>query len=389
MLIKRHITEKFKKLISYFPSVAIIGPRQVGKTTLVKEFFKEDDNIVFLDLETISDLDKLNEPELFLKRLENKTVIIDEVQRKPELFPLLRALIDQKRVPGRFVILGSASPSLLKQSSESLAGRIAYLELFPVGLHELPDNLKQEDHWFKGGFPDSLLAPTFEISNEWRRNFIKTYVERDLPLLGINASSLILERLWTMLANLNGQILNYSVLSNSLGLALNTVKSYIDFLENAFLIKRLYPFSFNLNKRLVKSPKIYISDTGILHGLLKIDSLNDLYGNPLIGSSWENYVIQQIYNIIKDKYDFYFYRTHAGAECDLVIVKGLTPVVSIEIKLSSSPGKTRGTTLAFEDLNTQHNFIITPASDDYPIKQNVQVCSLEHFVSHYLPIILK
>lgn len=388
MFISRQIIGKFKDLLEYFPAVAILGPRQVGKTTLVREYFKNQTNIVFLDLEIISDLDKLNDPELFLKRNEDKTIIIDEVQRKPELFPLLRALIDQKRVPGRFVILGSATPALIKQSSESLAGRLAYLELFPIGYNELPKTISQDDLWFRGGFPNSLLAPTTYISNEWKRNFIKSYVERDLILLGMSANSLVLERLWTMLANLNGQILNYSVISNSLGIAVNTVKNYLDFFESAFLIKRLYPFSFNLNKRLVKSPKVYILDTGILHGLLRIESLNDLYGNSLIGASWENFVIFQIFQLVKHKSEIYFYKTHAGAECDLVIVKGLQPIISIEIKFSSTPGKTRGTSIAFEDLKTQNNFIITPASDDYLLKNNIRVCNLQKFLSHYIPELL-
>jgi uncharacterized protein len=388
MFISRQIIGKFKDLLEYFPAVAILGPRQVGKTTLVREYFKNQTNIVFLDLEIISDLDKLNDPELFLKRNEDKTIIIDEVQRKPELFPLLRALIDQKRVPGRFVILGSATPALIKQSSESLAGRLAYLELFPIGYNELPKTISQDDLWFRGGFPNSLLAPTTYISNEWKRNFIKSYVERDLILLGMSANSLVLERLWIMLANLNGQILNYSVISNSLGIAVNTVKNYLDFFESAFLIKRLYPFSFNLNKRLVKSPKVYILDTGILHGLLRIESLNDLYGNSLIGASWENFVIFQIFQLVKHKSEIYFYKTHAGAECDLVIVKGLQPIISIEIKFSSTPGKTRGTSIAFEDLKTQNNFIITPASDDYLLKNNIRVCNLQKFLSHYIPELL-
>lgn len=388
MFIERHIINKLKELLEYFPAVAIIGPRQVGKTTLVKHLFNQKDNTLFLDLETLTDLDKLNEPELFLKRNEDKTIIIDEIQIKPNLFSLLRALIDQKRVPGRFLILGSASPALLRQSSESLAGRIAYLELHPINLKELPHDIIQDDIWFRGGFPNSLLAPNIDISNDWKKNFIKTYIERDLPLLGINANPLILERLWRMLANMNGQLLNYSGLSNSLGVALNTVKSYIDFLENAFLIKRLYPFSYNLNKRLVKSPKIYIQDTGILHSLLRVETLNELFGHSVIGSSWENFVILQIYYIVKEKYDIYFYRTHAGAECDLVLVKGLTPVVSIEIKFSSSPGKNRGNSVAIDDLKTNKNYIITPSSDDYPIKENLQVCSLTRFINHYLPELL-
>ena len=385
MYIQRKIKNQFSELIGFFPAVAVIGPRQVGKTTFVRNYFKGSDEILFLDLETPSDLDKLHEPELFLKRNQHKTIVIDEIQRNPELFPLMRSLIDQHRRPCRFIILGSASPELLRQSSESLAGRIAYLKLNPIALGEISGMpITHDQLWFRGGFPDSLLAPNEKLSNIWKQNFIRTYVERDLPILGINASPVLIERLWTMLANMNGQLLNYTNLSKALGISIPTLKNYLDFLENSFLIQRLYPFSQNLKKRLVKSPKIYIPDTGILHSLLRLNSLNDLFGHPVAGSSWENFCLQQILRTTEDNFDPYFYRTHAGSECDLVIVKGLKPVFAVEFKLSSSPSKNKGNTIAFQDLGTTENYIISPDADDYLVSEHTRVCSLKTFLEKYL-----
>ena len=385
MYIQRKIKTHFNELLGFFPAVAVIGPRQVGKTTFVRNYFKGSEKILFLDLEKPSDLDKLHEPELFLKRNEHKTIVIDEIQRNPDLFPLMRSLIDQHRRPGRFIILGSASPELLRQSSESLAGRIAYLKLNPVALGEISDlSITQDQLWFRGGFPDSLLAPNDKLSNTWKQNFIRSYVERDLPLLGINASPVLIERLWTMIANMNGQLIHYTNLSKALGISIPTLKNYLDFLENSFLIHRLYPFSHNLNKRLVKSPKIYIPDTGIMHSLLRINSLNDVFGHPVAGSSWENFCIQQILSTTEDIFDPYFYRTHAGSECDLVMVKGLKPIIAIEFKLSSSPSKNKGNTIAFQDLGTTENYIISPDADDYLVSEYTRVCSLKTFLEKYL-----
>ena len=385
MYIQRKIKNHFNELLGFFPAVAVIGPRQVGKTTFVRNYFKGLEEILFLDLETPSDLDKLHDPELFLKRNEHKTIVIDEIQRNPDLFPLMRSLIDQHRRPGRFIILGSASPELLRQSSESLAGRIAYLKLNPVALGEISGlSITQDQLWFRGGFPDSLLAPNDKLSNTWKQNFIRSYVERDLPLLGINASPVLIERLWTILANMNGQLAHYTNLSKALGISIPTLKNYLDFLENSFLIHRLYPFSHNLNKRLVKSPKIYIPDTGIMHSLLRINSLNDVFGHPVAGSSWENFCIHQILSTTEDIFDPYFYRTHAGSECDLVMVKGLKPIIAIEFKLSSSPSKNKGNTIAFQDLGTTENYIISPDADDYLVSEYTRVCSLKTFLEKYL-----
>ena len=390
MLIQRTIKTHLLELLGHFPVVGLIGPRQVGKTTLIKNLLSElEKNYIYLDLELDSDFKKLDEQELFLKQHEDKIVIIDEVQRKKSLFPLFRALIDQKRIPARFLVSGSASPELIRDTSESLAGRIAYIELPPFRLSEIINLFQYQDLWAKGGFPEGLLIKSDNIRKKWMGNFVRTYIERDLPLLGLKVQPLQIERLWRIIASLNGQLLNYAEISKSLGISSNMVKSYIDFMENAFLVKRLYPYSRNLKKRLVKSPKIYIQDTGILHYLLNINNLNELFGHIAAGNSWESFVIQQIIRELNEDFEFYFYRTHNGAELDLIIVKGITPFATVEIKLSSTPSLNKGNLIAADDLKTEYNYIITPESDDYLIKNNFRVCSLEKFLFYYIPYLKK
>ena len=385
-MIARRIHTDIKDSLSYFPIVAIIGPRQVGKTTLAKQIMTESAKpTLYLDLELQSDLFKLNDAELFLSQHSEKLIVIDEVQNKKDLYPLLRALVDQTREPGQFLLLGSASPELIRHSSESLAGRIAYHQLQPFDINEIPDTISQNDLWFKGGFPDMLFAKKDEMAQRWMENFINTYLNRDLLQLGLNASPKIIRNLWTMMANLNGQLLNATTLGNSLGVSTPTVKRYIDFLEDAFLLKSLHPFSWNMQKRLVKSPKVYLTDTGILHHLIGVTDFNTLSGNPIIGSSWESFVINQLLALKKDRIDLYFYRTHHGSEVDLVFSKSLKVVATAEIKYSNSPQLSKGNFLAFEDLNAPMNYVITPSSDDYMIKEHVRVCSLKAFISKYLP----
>lgn len=386
MILKRNIEKEIKQLLKYFPVVGIIGPRQVGKTTLVKQLMLQlPMNTLYLDLELSSDYSKLDEPELFLKQHEDKCIVIDEIQRLPSLFPLLRALIDQNRKPGRFIILGSVSPELIRDSSESLAGRIAYKELKPFNLTELPNSISMYQHWINGGFPDSLLTFDERISFAWRSNFVKAYIERDLPLLGLKVSPVIIEKLWRILGNQHGQIINYSTISKALGISVPTVRRYIDFLEKSFLITRLHSYFPNVKKRLVKSSKLYLNDSGILHYLLGIENLTDLHGNIIIGNSWEGYVIQQIITSLKENINTYFYRTHDQSEIDLVLIKGNKIISAIEIKYTSTPGLTKGNTIALNDMNAENNFIITPESDEYKIRKEVTVCSLRVFLSKYLP----
>jgi len=386
-MIQRNITSELIDLLGFFPAIGIIGPRQCGKTTLAKQIMsKIDKPTIYLDLESHSDIIKLTEPEHFFKNNIDKCIIIDEIQHMPELFPLLRSVIDAKKEPGRFIILGSASPGIMRDSSESLAGRIAYKELSPFNLTEL--NLKTKDinkHWFRGGFPDSFLAKTDKNSNQWKDNFITTYIERDLPQLGLDLSSITIRKLWMMLASDSGNLFNAASYSKGLGISVYTVKKYIDFLEKAFLIHSLPPFHFNTNKRLVKSPKIYIRDSGIQHFLNHINSFSQLEGNIKIGASWEGYVIEQIKQKLNDNStQLYFYRTHNGTECDLLITRGIKVIAAIEIKYTNAPKITKGFTLSLQDLKPNKSFIITHSSDDYIIRDNIRVCNLYDFLNKYI-----
>ena len=300
-MIKRIIEKRILKLLKSFPCVAIIGPRQVGKTTLVKEIRNSlKQKSLYLDLELTSDLNKLSDAETFLIQNLSKIIIIDEIQRKKDLFPLLRALIDKDRKPGKFILLGSASPDLLRDSSESLAGRIAYEELTPFIIPEISEHFSTEQLWIKGGFPDAFLAKI--IWDDWMGNFISTYLEKDLPLLGFPADSITARRLWTMIAHNHGNLINYTEFSKSLEISVNTIKKYINFLEQAFLIRQLPPYYFNIKKRVVKSPKIYIRDSGILHYLLGLETMNDILGFPKMGASWEGFVIEQIKAVLPKKF---------------------------------------------------------------------------------------
>lgn len=384
-MIDRRIIEDINDSLGFFPVVSIIGPRQVGKTTLAKQIMAQTDKpTLYLDLEIQSDLFKLNDAELFLSQHTDHLVVIDEVQLKKELYPLIRGLVDQHRVPARFLLLGSASPELIRDSSESLAGRIAYHQLFPFDLSEIPDTISQNDLWVKGGFPNMLFTEKQNLSQRWMENFISTYLNRDLLQLGLNASPKVIRNLWTMMAHLNGQLLNATTIGNSLGITTPTVKRYIDFLEDAFLLKSLHPFHWNISKRLVKTPKIYLTDTGILHHLLGINDFVSLSGNPIIGSSWESFVFNQVLSVKPDGVDLFFYRTHQGTEVDLVFARGYTVIATAEVKYSNSPQLTRGNFQAFDDLKAPINYVITPSSDDYLFKERIRICSLRAFIFNYL-----
>lgn len=380
----RRATADLQQLLGIFPVVCIIGARQVGKTTLAKTL-TQDMGAVYLDLEAERDRRKLRDAFLFLSRYEHTCVVLDEVQRMPGLFELLRGMVDANRRPGRFLLLGSAAPPLLQQSAETLAGRIAYLELSPLDLTETTPNIEPETHWLRGGFPDSLLAESDEASAKWRQNFIRTYVERELGLLGLGADPNLIRRFWQMLASVNGSIWKAESFASSLGVTGVTVKKYLNFLENAFLLTVLQPWHGKIAKRLVKAPKVYIRDSGLLHGLLRLDFYDNLLGHPNLGTSWEGYVIEQVREVAGGNLDLYYYRTHNGAECDLVLAKGGRPLASAEIKFSSAPDLSRGFHVSLADLQTRRNFVIVPQGDDYPLSDNIEVVSLRSFLENHLP----
>lgn len=385
-MLNRLSINKLDKLSKIFPIIGIIGPRQVGKTTLALEFSKNTGlQVSYFDLESPLDTDKLQNAEIVLSGLQDHCVIIDEIQRMPELFPLLRSLVDKNRRPLRFIILGSASPHIIRNSSESLAGRIAYLELNPFGRQEVKDIIPLTDHHFRGGFPNAALSISEENAKLWLDHFISSYIERDLPMLGMEANPVMIRKFWEMLAWQNGNLLNMSSLSNSLGHSSYHLNQYLDFMEGAFLIQRLQPLYVSVKKRLVKAPKILIRDTGLLHRLLRIQDYDQLQGTHLLGASWEAFVIAQIKIHKSDDLDMYFYRTHAGAEVDLVLSKGMQPIACIEIKYTSTPSSTKGLYICIEDLKTKNNFIIIPRSDNYSIKENLIACGIDEFIEKYLP----
>lgn len=385
-MLKRAIQDLIEKRLHQFPAIAILGPRQVGKTTLAKQLKKNSqDNFVYIDIENPLDESKLADAYTYLSRHEESTVIVDEVQLMPSLFSIMRPLIDAHRIAGRFILLGSASPALVKGVSESLAGRIAYIELSPINISELPDDISMEEHWFTGGFPEPLLNSDPEFRREWLSDFIKSYVERDLAhLFGIELATSTLRNFWSMIAHSNGNIWNAEVFARSLGVSAPTVLRYANFLEGAYMIRKLQPWFVNAKKRLIKSPKVYIRDTGILHRLLNITSFDHLQGHPGIGASWEGYVIEQIYQSLPDGLEIFFYRTQAGAECDLVLVRGIQPIACIEIKLSNSPTVSRGFINCMEDLDPQHKYLITPSSDSFEVNHGVVVMNLRHFLQQEL-----
>ncbi|MBI2271513.1 MAG: ATP-binding protein [Bacteroidetes bacterium] len=387
-MIQRQIQINIERQLKLFPAVAVLGPRQVGKTTLVKLLAKNQKKTIhYLDLERSSTFDIVKrDAEGYLSAFMNDCVIIDEIQRMPELFPLLRSLIDEKRKPGRFIISGSAAPELLKGASESLAGRIAYSHLNPIGLHELPKNISMQQHWLRGGFPQHLLLNDNASRYDWMDSFITTYIERDLPFLfDVKFSTVTMRKLWQMLAHLQSGILNAESLGRSLDITGTTLKRYLDYLQGAFIINKLPPFYVNIGKRLVKAPKVYISDSGILHFLLNIHTNKELLSHPSLGASWESYVISQVMYAKNNRTDAFYYRTQAGAECDLVLARGQEVKACIEIKHSKSPVPTKGFYQSMKDLKCKNNFIITSDDTEYTTKEKVKIVGLSVFLKKHLP----
>lgn len=380
-MISRYIFNELLEILSEFPVLGIVGSRQVGKTTVAKLLLKEiDKETILLDLEDPKDLAKLTDPMLFFENNQDKCIIIDEVQIKKELFPIIRAAIDQKREPSRFILLGSASPELIRDSSESLAGRIYYKELTPFHFEEIKTLVSYQKHWLNGGYPEVLLTESISKSKRWRRSFIQTYIERDLPMLGLHSKTTDIHRLFRMISHIHGQQLNVQLLSKSLGLSSPTIKKQIDFLESAFIVRLLEPYYYNISKRLVKSPKIFIRDTGLLHSLLEVDDMEHLFGNPVIGNSWEGYVIEQIYGVLPDGYTLNYYRTQQGAELDVIVSRNLKPIVGIEIKFNSNPKISIGNEISMNDLGLKHLYVVVPETDSYFLKPSIEVVSLNNIL---------
>ena len=377
-MISRTAQKDLLYLAKHFPAVCILGPRQCGKTTLAKAVMhKLKKQVVYLDFEKPRDLARLSDPEAFLEQHTDKCVVMDEVQVKPEIFSVLRPLIDEKRKPGRFILLGSASPELVKGVSESLAGRISYLELTPFTFPELGKGAKIDKHWFRGGFPQSYLARNNAVATKWLDDFIRTYIERDLnTLFGASFARGVMHRFWTMLAHYHGGIWNAETFARSLGVTGPTVNRYLDFLEAAFIIHRLPAYFVNTKKRLVKAPKVYIRDSGLLHRLLDMDSLDELRGYPGVGNSWEGYVVEQVRACKTAKQQLYFYRTHDGAECDLLIVRGNKVVACIEIKLSSAPTVSKGFHVCATELKCKTKIVVAPVTEAYAMGDDVTVMPL-------------
>jgi hypothetical protein len=385
-MIPRRVRKLVQQALARQAAVALIGPRQVGKTTLALDI-GEAVHALYLDLESRTDRSKLADPALFLRSYEDRLVILDEIHRVPELFQDLRGLIDQGRRrgrrTGRFLLLGSASVDLLRQSGESLAGRIEYVEMEPLDVLETGQRRDGVDRlWLRGGFPDSFLAASDAASHAFRRSFIRTYLERDVPQFGRRIPAETLERLWTMLAHSQGTLLNASKLAAGLSVSAPTVTSYIDLLVDLLLVRRLRPFHANTGKRLVKSPKVYVRDSGLVHALLGIGDLNALAGHPVVGTSWEGFVIENLLAVAPPRTMPGFYRTAAGAEIDLVLeLPGKHGLWAIEIKRGLTATLSKGFHIARDDLAPRRSFIVHSGEDRYPVSGTVEAIGVREMAS--------
>lgn len=371
MMIPRHAASRLMELLARFPAVLLLGPRQVGKTTLAQTIM-EGAAVppVHLDLEMPSDQAKLQDPELYLEAQKGRLVVLDEIQRVPDLFPVLRGLIDRRRREGlrtgQFLILGSASIELLRQSAETLAGRIGQLELTPLLLDEVPHG-EAERLWLRGGFPDSFLAADDGASLDWRRAFIRTYLERDIPQLGPRVPVETLRRFWTMLAHQQGQTVNAARLAGGLGVSGQTVGRYLDLLVDLLLVRQLRPWSRNVGKRLTRSPKIYLRDSGVAHALLGLTHLDDVLSHPVAGASWEGLVIENAIAAAPEGTQAWFYRTSAGAEIDLVLEPPCGSPLAIEIKRSAAPTISKGFRIGCEDIGATQRWVVHAGPSRFPI----------------------
>jgi predicted AAA+ superfamily ATPase len=373
---KRTLQETASELLTFSPGIVLLGPRQVGKTTLAKAIASNNPGAISLDLQLAGDREKLTPGSGFLQAHRDRLVVLDEVQSVPEVFTQLRPEIDAQRTPGRFLLLGSASGKLLQQSSESLAGRVSYLELAPLQLSEVADSdldaqtalLTLQKLWLRGGFPVSYAAPSDALSFGWRTDFVSTFLNRDIRELGVNVPAQTLHRFWRMTAHLHGQLFNASSIAASLGgLSHTTVTRYLDSLVDTMMLRRLEPHFVNTGKRLVKSPKVYVRDTGLLHALLNVPDVSSLIGHPQAGHSWEGMMVEHICALVPKGGDVSFYRTAAGAELDVVVELG-SKKYGFEIKFSSAPTVTKGFWQACQDVGVHHAYVLAPVTQGWPMK---------------------
>ncbi len=363
-------------------AVVLLGPRQVGKTTLAQRIAAErGDQAIYLDLESAPDLRRLDDADAYLRAQSGKLVVIDEIHRAPELFATLRGVIDERRRKGQrfgsFLLLGSASLDLMQQSSETLAGRVAYLDILPLDLQEAASAIIDADTlWLRGGFPESLLAASDRDSLDWRASFIRSYLERDVPMFAPRLPAATVGRFWTMLANGQGSQLNVARLASSLAVSAPAVGRYLDLLVDLLLVRRLQPWSGNLGKRLTRSPKVYVRDSGLLHALLELETLDQLAGHPIVGPSWEGFAIENLIAAADQRLTPFFHRTADGAEIDLVFERAGKPAIAIEMKRSTAPTVGKGFTVACNDLGITQRYVCYPGSERYPLKNGVEVAPL-------------
>jgi uncharacterized protein len=381
--IHRNMATVVRARLAEAPAVVLLGPRQVGKTTLARQIADErGEKALYLDMERPADQRRLDDPDAFLRAQSGRLVVIDEIHRVPELFASLRGIIDDRRRLGmrteQFLLLGSASLDLIKQASETLAGRVSYLEIRPfVASETMPAGISLEQLWVRGGFPDSLLAVSDLASLNWRTDFIRSYLERDVPMFAPRMPAETIGRLWTMLANGQGSLLNQARLASSLGVSAPTVGRYIDLLADLLLVRRLRPWLGNANKRLVKSPKVYVRDSGLVHGLIELGSLNAILGHSIAGPSWEGFAIETIIAAVGERVTPFFYRSEHGAEIDLVLERGGKPIAAIEIKRSSAPVVSKGFRIACDDLGVQARYIAYSGTTRFPMVEGVMAMPID------------
>lgn len=380
-VLSRSIEANVRERLANMPAVVLLGPRQVGKTTLARKIAADwPVQALYLDMERAADRRKLDDADAYLRAQQGKLVVIDEIHRAPQLFEVLRGIIDDWRAAGQrsghFLLLGSAALDLMQQASETLAGRVAYLDAAPFTVREVGSAATPDALWLRGGFPDSLLAPSDAASLDWRRDFIRSYLERDVPMFAPRLPAPAVGRLWTMLAHSQGELLAQSRLAQALGVSVPSVARYLDLLVNLQLVRSLKPWSNNAGKRLVKTPKTYVRDSGIVHALLELETLDDVLGHPVAGHSYEGMVLETLIQAAGPRYSPYFYRTQDGAEIDLVLARGNTPEIAVEVKRSSAPSLQKGYTIACDDLAITRRYVVYPGAEQFPMRHGTQAIGL-------------